>query len=165
MFFTNIISNLTFARLIEQKVFKVTHRFEDLAKDEVAYFYFSNPSGSTVSAIITLIDVVTQGQGRIDISNDFTIDVAGTDVTALNLFLGSTHTSSVIVKHGGTYSNITNVLSYAAPGGTSVRAVGAANPMSEFILVPPGNKLLIQFTNTSETTTDCSIAIVWIEAT
>ena len=163
MFFTNIVGNISLEKLFRHRTFKVAYRFESIADDAVAYMHFSNPSLAQSSSIITLIEVVSQGQGKIDIADSFTVDVAGTDVTPLNLFLGSTYTPTASVKQGGTYSGITNKLSYTAPGGTSVRAVGASNSMAELILVPPGKELLIQFTNTAGVTNDCSIAIVWVE--
>ena len=163
-YFTNVINTLAFAKLAEHRVFKVAYRFEDLANDATAYMHFSMPSLAVVASIITSVEIVTQGQGNVDISDSFTVSSAGTSVTPLNLFIGSSFSPTASVKRGGTYSDITNKLSYVVPGGTSVRAIGSTNVMGEFIMVPPGEELLIQFTNTSGNANDCSISIVWIEA-
>jgi len=163
MYFSNVINNPIFSKVIDGKVFKIAHRFEDIADATTVYLYFKNPSNSGRAFTLTTIEVVSQGQGRIDLSKSFTVDSAGTDITPINLNFGSSETSKASVKHGGSYSNITQHLSIAMPGGTSVRVIGALSEVGEFTLMPEDSEILIQFTNTSGVAIDCSVKIIWVE--
>ena len=163
MYFSNVINNPIFSKVIEGKVFKMAHRFEDVSNGTTVYLYFGNPSNSNRTFTLATIEVVSQGQGRIDLSKSFTVDSAGTDITPINLNFGSTKTSKASVKHGGSYSNITQHLSIAVPGGSSVRALGALSEIGEFTLMPADSEILIQFTNTSASTIDCSVKLIWVE--
>jgi len=163
MYFSNVINNPIFSKVIDGKVFKIAHRFEDIADATTVYLYFQNPSNSGRIFTLATVEVVSQGQGRIDISKSFTVDSAGTDITPINLNFGSNETSKASVKHGGSYSNITQHLSIAVPGGTSIRAFGALSEVGEFTLMPADSEILIQFTNTSASTIDCSVMMIWVE--
>ena len=85
MYFSNVINNPIFSKVIDGKVFKIAHRFEDIADATTVYLYFKNPSNSGRTFTLATVEIVSQGQGRIDISKSFTVDSAGTDLSLIHI--------------------------------------------------------------------------------
>ena len=154
---------LLFIKIKEGKAYTVSHRFESVASDASVQLLFNNPDTSGKTAYIVMIEVTSTGQGWVDIYRDNTVTASGTPLTPFNLNLGSTNTSSMTVEYGGTYTLGAQSLNTVCPGGSGVRAIGAATEVGETAEIPSGHNILIQFTNRSASAEDASIRILWWE--
>jgi len=161
-----LITNWRFFQKIYQGYgFSISYRFEDVAADGVVEVYFENPSGSTITVFIIVIECTSLAQGWIDLYRDASVTSSGTELTPVNLNQESTNTSEANVEYGGTYdiSGAQLVHNTIAPGGTKKEAVGGLAEVGETVIIPAGYSLLVRFTNKSAAATDMSIRVVWWE--
>jgi len=146
------------------QAFSASHRFDAVAAGANVSMYFSVPSDGTTVTIVA-IEVVTTGQGAIDIYRYPSMITAGTQITPTNLNMSSSNTSEVVVGYEYTVdlSSATKAHETVAPGGTKVRAIGSLSEVGERIIIPPGNSLIVIFTNRGSTSEDVSIRFIWFE--
>ena len=160
-----ICEPMLYHKIKEGLAYSVSHRFEGVSAGSNVSMYFSVPYDSTTVSIVA-IEVVTTGQGKIDIYRYPTVVAGGTQITPINLNFGSNNTSDVIVGYGYTVdlTNATLALQTVAPGGIKINAIGSLSEVGERVLLPPGNSFIIIYTNTQTTASeDVSIRIIWTE--
>jgi len=150
-------------KIEEGYAFSASRRFEGVGSGVAVDVFFENPSGSGKKANIVIIEVVSMAQAHVDIYRGNGVASPGTAITPVNLNLGSTNTSVVNVRYGGTYMLGDLALSTVCPGGSRLRAVGGAVEVGETVLVPEDRNLLVRVTNASASDTDLSVRIIWWE--
>ncbi|RLG77351.1 MAG: hypothetical protein DRO12_02425, partial [Thermoprotei archaeon] len=160
---TLIVERKLSKKISEGSAFSISHRFEEVASNSHVDLYFENPSESDKTVYIMLVEVVSMGQAWVDIYRDNSVSASGTALTPMNLNMGSTNESVVNAEHGGTYTTGTLALNIVCPGGSGVRAIGAAVEVGENVIMPNGKNLLVRVTNKSASDSDISIRIVWYE--
>lgn len=163
---TVLINPRFFKKSYDGNGFSVSHRFPAVASGGgTATFYFENPSTNDKTAYIVIVEVVSTAQGWIDIYRDNTGVSGGTQKTPVNLNLGSSNTSNIIaIADPATITLGTKAHETVAPGGTGIRAIGSASEVGEAIIIPPGKNIAVVVTNQSSTTTaDISIRMIWWE--
>jgi hypothetical protein len=158
-----IANTLFFKKILEEKGFSISHRFENVASSADVYVYFENPSTSNKKVNIAIIEVVSLAQVWIDIYRNVTVSSHGTSITPMNLNLGSTENSVVTVEYGGSYSFGDPTLNTVCPGGSKQNAVGGTTEVGETLIVPSGYNILVKITNKSTASTDLSVRILWWE--
>lgn len=152
-----------FKKIYEGKGFSISKRFESVASDGSVDVLFSNPSNSGVSAYIVFLGIVSMAQAWIDIYRGNSVSASGTAITPVDLNFGSSNTSAINVEYNGTYTTGTLVHNTVVPGGTSIRAVGAASEVGESVIIPENRNFLVRVTNKSASATDLSVRIIWWE--
>ena len=150
-------------RIKEGHAFSVSHRFEGVASDANADLFFENPSDSGKTVNIVIVEVVSLAQAHVDIYRGNTVTTPGTPLIPVNLNLGSPTTSVVNAEYGGAYALGELAVNTVCPGGSHVRAIGAATEVGETVVVPEGENFLVRATNKSASATDLSIRILWWE--
>jgi len=154
--------------LLRQKIqegvaFSVSRRFVGVADEDTGYMYFENPSESGKIIHLIIVEVTAFGQGHVDVYRASTINNSGTQITPVNLNLGSGNQSIAYVEYNGSYTPGNKVHETVAPGGTKVRAIGSLVEVGEEVYIPPGYNLLVGVTNKAGTASDFSIRILWWE--
>jgi len=152
-----------FYKIYEGYGYAASHRFEGVADDATGEIYLENPSGSGKEIFIVAIDVISTGQGWVDIYRDNTVIASGTAITPVNLNFEKAYASVASVEHSGTYTTGDQVHGSVVPGGARVRAVGGAAEVGESVVVPEDYNFLIRVTNKSGSAADMSIRILWWE--
>ena len=152
-----------FIKILEEKGFICSHRFEGVASDASVDMYVENPSGSGVYMYIIAVEIASYGQGWIDFYRNNSISTSGTRANIFPLFLGSAKTSKIYIEYGGTYTLGDLAMYTITPGGRRSRAIGSLAEVGETLIIPPGQNMVIRFTNKSDTTVDVSIKIIWWE--
>jgi len=159
-----IVQDTRFSKKVDEgKAFSASHRFENVASDEVVETFFENPSTSNKKANIITVEIVVQGTSFIDIYRDNVKVASGTRIPVMNLDLGSPNTSEVIVEYGGTYTPGTLAHQTVAPGGSKIRAIGSASEVGERVKIPPGYNILVRVINKAETPIAISTRFLWWE--
>jgi len=159
-----VLTNQRFFKKIEDgSAFSVSNRFEAVAADGTISMYFENPSTSSKKVYVLVVQVVSMAEFWIDIYRDNTITTNGTPIDPVNLNFGSDNESVAYVEYGGVYTTGNRVHNSVSPGGTRIRAIGAAMEVGECVLIPPGNNFLVIATNKSASSEDMSIRIIWWE--
>jgi len=152
-----------FIKILEEKGFICSHRFEGVSDGSTIDLLIDNPSNSGVKVYIIAIEVVSYGQGWIDFYRDNTVQSSGTALPILPLYLGSNKQSKIHIEYGGTYNVGTLAMNTATPGGRRSRAVGSLAEIGETLVIPPGQNMLVRFTNKAGTSVDVSIKVLWWE--
>ena len=160
---TIIVQPRLFYKIYEGKAYSVSHRYEGVASDAYVDMYFENPSGSGKKVYVAIIEVVTFAQAWVDIYRNVSVTSEGTQLTPVNLNLGSNNQSVAKVMYGGTYSVGTPALNTVCPGGSLIRAIGGATEVGETAIIPEGKNILVRVTNKSGSASDLSIRIIWWE--
>ena len=153
------------SKILREKGFSVSHRFEGVGDGDPADLYLSNPSDSGKYVFLVVVRAVSQGKAYVDLYHGVTVTTAGTSLTPVNLFRGSTASSVVSAEYGGTYdiSGATHILSDLCPGGYGVKPLGDAIEVGESAVIPPGLDLLVRVTNVSGMAQDIAIKVSWWE--
>ena len=160
----SIVQDTRFAKKIDEgKAFSASHRFVNVAADEVIETFFENPSTSNKKANIITVEIVVQGTSFIDIYRDNVKVSSGTSIPIMNLDLSSPNTSEVIVEYGGTYTPGTLAHQTVAPGGSKIRAIGSVSEVGERVKIPPGYNILVRVTNKAGTSITISTRFLWWE--
>jgi len=160
---TVMVNPRFFKEIFNGNAYSVSHRFPGVASGASVDLYFENPSGSGVTVYIIVIEVISFAQAWIDIYHGNTVSSSGTQLTPVNLNLGSNNTSRVRVEYDGTYSPGTLAVNTVCPGGSLIRAVGGVVEVGETIIIPENNNILVRVTNQSGSAADLSIRIIWWE--
>jgi len=143
--------------------FSVSKRFNSISSGESVKIVFINPSQSNKKAHIVIVEIISTGQGAIDVYKDVTIEQSGIQLGAMNLNFGSANTATCIVETGGTYTAGSLVYEGVVHGGIRVNAVGSIITLGKSIIVSEGKNFMLQFTNRAQTAVDVSIKIIWWE--
>jgi len=146
--------------------FVAAQRFADATSGTQAFdAVVVNPSGNDTSALITT-SVTGGGSGQLDVTNQASVDTAGTAFPVQEK--GRTSGGlSLTVESGGTYSATGTTLPRLIPGSTRLSgqpspATGGA-PMTDTRILDPGDGLRYTVTNTSGNTVSYDMAVDIIE--
>lgn len=125
---------------------------QTVAKTEKAYYFIGNPESNNEQVEVSGVSAVAGGAFNVDVHTDVTVDTPGTDMHEFNNRVGEGATvTNVERKYGGSYSDLdNNPLEDAIPGSTGNPSlqIGGSNAKTSFA-VPPGNNLLMVYTNVS----------------
>jgi len=160
---TLIVKPRFFKKIYEGGGFSISHRFEAVGSDATGEVYFENPLGSNREVFLVAIDVLSFAQVWVDIYRGNKVVSSGTTITPVNLNFESANASIVNVEYGGTYTAGTLVHNTLCPGGSRIRAVGAAVEIGEAVVVPSNFNFLVKVTNKSASATDFSVRMIWWE--
>jgi len=148
----------------EGKVFVAAEVFPSLASGSSVRVLFENPSGSGVRCRLFLVRVTALANGRLSIYRNVSVTSRGTSIPTFNLNMEESNESNATVEYGGTYDTTgITPLRDALPGGSKKEAIGSLVVIGEHAKVPPGKNIMYEITNTSASSADYSIRIVWIE--
>lgn len=125
-----------------------------------------NPSGSGVMTFC-LISHYTGGLADLDISNDITIDTAGTALTPINAYQdGTTPSPNTTVEERGSYTVNGDTIEGIIPGGSGPVGAGkSGSPLlgSTQYLLEPGESVRELATNRSGSSTRGGVVVTWFE--
>jgi len=152
-----------FKKVYDGYGFVVSHRFESVSSDAQVQVLLENPSGSGRTVYLVLIEVVSTGQGHVNVHVNNTVSTSGTSLTPQNLRIGSSITPVANVEYGGSYTVGDTYQQTVLPGGSGVRAVGSIYGLGESVIIPEGNNILVTVTNKSSSSEDFSVKILWWE--
>ena len=152
-----------FKKIYDGYGFSVSHRFDDVASDGVVQVWFENPNNSKREIYIIVVEIVSTGRARADVYRNNTKTSSGTELTPVNLNLGSSISSVINVEYNGAYTLGNLVHNTVIPGGSHIRAIGSVVEVGESVIIPEGYNLIIQVINKSTSAEDISIRILWFE--
>jgi len=146
------------------KAFVAAEIFPSLANGSSVRVLFENPSDSGVRCRLFLVRITPLANGRLAIYRNVSVTSRGTTIPTFNLNMELSNESKAVVEYNGTYDTTgITPLRDALPGGSKKEAIGSLVNIGEHVKVPPGMNLMYEITNTSGSSADYSIRIVWIE--
>lgn len=126
---------------------------QDVLQGESEYYYLSNPSDSE-EIEIEGISATAGSKMDVNIYTDVTENTEGSQMNAMNSRVGSSVVQGLTRRYGGDYTGNDEPLEDTIPGSEggngAASNVAGAHAEGNTISLPPGEEILLEFVNSSQ---------------